>query len=50
MYELYHGLTSEEIEEFWKRVKIDSENTCWEWQGGYNGDGYGYFKVSEPID
>ena len=37
-------LKSEEMTEFWQRVKRGPPNSCWEWQGGVNGDGYGYFK------
>lgn len=29
---------------FWQLVNIRGPNDCWEWQGGANSDGYGYFK------
>lgn len=29
---------------FWSLVEILGKRDCWEWQGGKNGDGYGYFK------
>jgi len=37
-------LSKAEKHEFWSLVKRGQPNVCWLWQGGKNGDGYGYFK------
>ena len=37
-------LTQGEIDQFWDTIDIGDEDACWEWLGGHNGDGYGYYK------
>jgi len=33
-------------EKFWEKVDIKDEDSCWEWKGAKNGDGYGLFRIS----
>ena len=37
-------LTDSEAREFWSLVDVKGSDDCWLWQGGKNGDGYGYYK------
>ena len=37
-------LAATDITLFWSLVRRGRPDECWEWQGGRNGDGYGYFK------
>jgi len=34
---------SRPIKQFWSYVSIDNVHLCWEWLGGKNSPGYGYF-------
>lgn len=37
-------LNKDKWQEFWSLVKHSNSNDCWNWTGGCNSDGYGYFK------
>ncbi len=39
-------LTAKDIERFWKKVDIKSEDECWEWLGCKDKNGYGQFRVN----
>lgn len=38
------GVALNTAEDFWDKVKITDENSCWEWQEGLWHNGYGRFK------
>ena len=38
-------MNEKQIESFWNKVNIRSENECWEWNAGLR-NGYGVFKVN----
>lgn len=38
-------MNEKQIESFWNKVNIKSENECWEWTASCRGNGYGAFKT-----
>jgi len=43
---IINHLNEKYIKRFWSRVKIKSENECWEWQKGLSSLGYGVFNIN----
>lgn len=34
---------------FWSKIKFDTLDKCWEWQGGLNSSGYGSFRITDGV-
>lgn len=41
------NITNDEKITFWSRIKIDTDDKCWEWQAGKAGNGYGSFWIKD---
>ena len=42
-------ITKSDLDRFWKRVDIKSENECWNWIAGKHSYGYGVFHLRKPF-
>ena len=40
-------MNEKQIENFWNKVNIKSENECWEWNASCRNNGYGAFKTKD---
>ena len=40
-------MNEKQIESFWNKVNIKSENECWEWTASCRSNGYGAFKTKD---
>ena len=40
-------MNEKQIENFWNKVNIKSENECWEWNASFRPNGYGIFKTKD---
>ena len=40
-------MNEKQIESFWNKVTIKSENECWEWNASFRPNGYGIIKKKD---